>query len=311
MFSTTTTKLFSGGLLLSALALSMSWAPATQADIVFSDGFGDGDLNNDGASDSGAVVDDVADVGVPFYRARGASTTAATLVTDNGVGGIGSGLALKFEPNTSASRILSAGFDDTTLANIGESIVLSFDVRLDATVPSNAGLRFGLHNNGGPAIGADFDGNNPPRPTAMVADTGVFEQLDTGTISGNAVDFRYEPTGDVILGGIGNTFLGASTDAASTLTDTTAKNISLTVTLVDIDVLELTYAADGTEFATVRTDSGSGVASPTLTFNQFAIGNASSDLDFFIDNVQVEFVVPEPGAVSLLACGVLGLLRRR
>lgn len=293
----------------SAVGLALCLVGTSQGAVVFSDGFGDGDRDNDGSNDSGGIVDDAGDVGVAFYRARGTSVTGASLVTDNGVGGIGSGLALKFEPGSTAGRVLSAGFADTTLANVGESITLSFDIRMDPSITANAGLRFGLYSDGGTAIAADFDGNTTLN--ALGDDGGFFAQVDTGVINGNSADLRYEPVNDLPLGGTGNVFLGASTEEAAGLTLTTAKSVALSITLVDSGVVELAYSVDGINYITSRTDEASSAITPQLTYNEFLLGNAGADIDFLIDNVQVEFTVPEPGSITLIGLGALAVLRRR
>lgn len=305
MVSKTFLGLCSAALIPSSLVVSAVWAPSSEAAVILSDGFGDGDYNNDAASDSGGVVDDALDVGSTFYRARAFSSTLASLVTDNGVGGIGSGLALKFEPSSTGQRFLTVGFADTTLSNIGDSLTVSFDIRLDASVDSDRRLRFGLHNDNGTPITADGDANIGVTDN----DEGVFVQVDTGTPDATVVDIRYEPAGDIINGGSGNTFLGGSTDAAAAI-DATAKNVALTITTVAFDLLELSYSVDGVDYLVALTSAGSGVASPNLTFNQFSIGT-SVDVDFLIDNVQIEHVVPEPSALSLMALGSFCAFYRR
>src|SRR4051812_12699913 len=82
-----------------ALATSLSYNSAS-AGIVFTDGFGDGDRDNNGL-DTGALVTDPLDLGIPWLLTDG--TSAVTFRATDDSAGIGMGNALQLN-NTGANN---------------------------------------------------------------------------------------------------------------------------------------------------------------------------------------------------------------
>src|SRR4051812_41287179 len=80
------------------------------AALIVSDGFGDGDRDNNGL-DSGAVVTDATDVGVPWLLTDGTSAVTFKVVDDSA--GIGSGNALQLY-NTGSNNRPSVGHFSST-----------------------------------------------------------------------------------------------------------------------------------------------------------------------------------------------------
>ena len=74
-----------------ACAAFFSFSPASAA-IIFTDGFGDGDRDNNGL-DAGAAVTDATDVGIPWLFTDGTSAAVFSAIDDSA--GIGSGNALQ------------------------------------------------------------------------------------------------------------------------------------------------------------------------------------------------------------------------
>ena len=301
-----------------ALGTALLTAPAWAAP-VFTDGFGDGDRDNDGNLEG--PVQDASDVGVPFYIANGSSSSnspAVTIVDDSA--GIGSGNALSVNGNgSSSSRRIIAGFDTVSLANPGDFITLSFDARHNGTAPStDRRFRLGLYNQGALLTDEDFDGNSTNN--TLSDDVGYYFQFDTGVASGTVADARIEfntdgsPLGGSSSTGDSESFGFGTDDALASLTDV-AKSYSITITYVTATDANVSLSVNGTELEN-RNLSDGGDANDvvsTYDFNSFLFSQNGAELNYLIDNVVIESntVVPEPGTLSLVGLAGLTLLHRR
>src|SRR4051812_38588537 len=153
------------------------------AAIIVSDGFGDGDRDNNGL-DSGASVTDSTDIGIPWLLTDGTSAITFKAVDDSA--GIGSANAMQLF-NTGANNRPSVGhFAAQTLAD-GDQLILRFDLRLLSTTTAalvsttaDRAIRFGLYH----------DTNN---------DDGTVDHGSTGSLSVDDVGYncRVDAAADV------------------------------------------------------------------------------------------------------------------
>ncbi|MEO0629370.1 MAG: hypothetical protein AAFY46_01415 [Planctomycetota bacterium] len=273
-------------------------AGATHAQqILVSDGFGDGDRDNDGTAE-GAVTD-VLDIGQSWYLARGTSDVTISVADDSS--GIGDGNALDVISDTAGNRILISTFPLTSLAD-GDRIILRLDARItespiDPVDSSGAGngdrrFRFGLYNGFGTNVPAD-NGDG----TITDDDTGYMVQADLGTADGGTtLTGRGDPAG-ILLGG-STVSMGASTsDPLFALTNTSKRyeyviarsGDDLNFTLV-VDGL---VAQDGEILAADLTANGL-----TYDFDTVAFGTNGGAADYRVDNVEVIYVTPPETAAT-------------
>src|SRR5437870_1840032 len=87
------------GLARAGAALLLATLPVTAAHaaVIVKDGFGDGDRDNNGTSETAAT--DATDVGVPWYYAGGGTSNAILKAIDDSAG-IGTGNALQLSNST-------------------------------------------------------------------------------------------------------------------------------------------------------------------------------------------------------------------
>ena len=300
------------------LGAALLGAPALAAP-VFTDGFGDGDRDNDGTADG--PVQDASDVGVPFYIGNGSNSNnspAVSVVDDSA--GIGSGNALSVSGNgNSSARRMLAGFDTVTLSNPGDFITLSFDARYNGTAPAtDRRFRLGLYNQGALLTDEDFDGNSTNN--TLSDDVGYYFQFDTGAASGTVADARIEfntdgsPLGGSASSGDSESFGFGTDDALAALTNV-AKNYEITITYVTATDANISLSVNGTELANRNLSEGGDATDvvSTYDFNGFMFGQNGAELSYLLDNVVIESntVVPEPGTMSLVGLAGLTLLHRR
>ena len=290
-------------------AATFTYNAATAA-ILFTDGFGDGDRDNNGL-DAGAVVTNAADVGVPWLLTDGTSAVNFLVVDDSA--GIGNGNALRMFNTGSNNRPSVGRFTPVTL-NDGDKLILRFDARM-LTVTNAAGapltadraFRFGLYQ--------DVLGNNAATDQGSGGilpqeDLGYNARVDAGADASNAtsMDVTRDDSATNIIQGTTTGIGVASTNAADQMADALKRHF------------ELTLQRSGTGMlVTLQQDANPAIsavdATPTgFTFNEVAIGlrsNAAMDMRF--DNIQVEHIaIPEPASLGLLLIGACGLgIRRR
>ncbi|MGB7161556.1 MAG: hypothetical protein WBD40_26085 [Tepidisphaeraceae bacterium] len=281
---------------------------------LLSDGFGDGDRDNDGTPDG--PVENAADVGAAFFTARSNSSITVGVASDATVAGapieIGSGNALNAATTTTSNRPLVANFPAITLA-AGDKLSLTFDARIvESPIDVNdRKFRFGLYNAGGTLV---TDNNSVAATTDD--DLGYFAQVDSGAdVTGATIDVR----GDNNPGAPNNSFLGgtgtnsvslAATNGAFSLDDNDAHEFVLTLERVGSE-LNISLSFDGTVVDTGFT-GGANPAALTFTYDEVALGTNGVSLDYRIDNVIVEYTpVPEPVGLALAGLAGATLLSRR
>lgn len=274
----------------------MAAAGTAQSQVLVSDGFGDGDRDNDGVAEG--PVTDAGDVGQAWYFARGSSAVTVS-VADDGAG-IGSGNALDLVSDTASSRFLISNFAATTLAD-GDRITLAMDVRItespiDPVDSGGAGdgdrrLRMGLYNG---------RGTNVTEDTSDILltddDTGYNIQIDTGTADGGTtITGRGDPAPS-LLGGSSVSMGASGSDPASAATNT-SKRYEYVIRRVGND-LSFALVVDG-NVAQEGTILEADLTANNLdyTFDTVAFGTSGAAIDYRVDNIEVLYVpVPETSA---------------
>lgn len=244
---------------LAALALMGVMASSSWAVPVLQDTFTDGARTNGGDA-----------IDADWFTTR--PETSATVGPD---GTLGSGNALIVD-NTTTSAGVVAGFQDVTLSEDREKIVLTFDYRLTTFGNTNGGFRYGILNDGGTPRTGDNAGN-------LNDDLGYFVLTDTGT--GTSVDdIRREPGTSGLLGGSdafgSGTNLGGS--ARPSTNDNAAHHAAFTVQRTAAGRIDLRN-----RIGTVVT-LGQDVGLLTSTFNEIGLVGGGSVADIVLDNVTVE-----------------------
>jgi hypothetical protein len=297
------------------VGLAVGSASNAGAAVVLSDGFGDGDRNNDGTLEN--TPDAVADAGTPWYEARATGSLDLFIAKDandasaaNGVElGGGNALDVVVAAGTSA-RSVGANFAPQTLANTGDKLVLTFDARIVGAIPTSDLLfRYGLLNSNGTRIGTE------PNINAVTDDDfGYGVHQDTGP--GDADDtlsLRGDLAGGGPMGGSSQSFGATSDDPVFLLDDNDAHHFVYTIERAGDD-LRFTLAFDTFTYEG-ETNAAGGIAPLTFTFDEVIFGT-QMDINYRIDNVSVAFVpVPEPAAAGaalvLVGGALLGRPRRR
>lgn len=273
----------------------MTAAGTAQSQVLVSDGFGDGDRDNDGVLEG--PVTDAGDIGQAWYFARGSSAVTASIAADTG---IGSGNALDLVSDTASSRFLISNFAATTLAD-GDRITLAMDVRITENPinPVDSGgagdgdrrLRMGLYNSRGTHVTEDSSDL-----TLTDDDTGYNIQIDTGTADGGTtITGRGDPAPS-LLGGSSVSMGASGTDSASAATNT-AKRYEYVIRRVGND-LSFALVVDG-----VVAQEGSILEADLTandldyTFDTVAFGTSGAAIDYRVDNIEVLYIAaPETSA---------------
>jgi hypothetical protein len=290
-----------------------------RATTVFTDGFGDADRNNDGATDGGSVTN-AADVGIKWFGIEGSSAPPKpTFVVQDDSAGIGAGNALHAEARGAGSEWIGVLPSQVVLgANLGDKIVLSLKFRVDGNsphgVPVAAGgsFRFGLYEDADNEFGTsgwgtsdgNFDSGTAP---GAADDPGWFSRVPLfGDVATNARIFEEAGNNGDVLAGTG---VDADQVASGSLLINDALTHTLTMTLERVATGVLgTLDLDGTSISGTETTAG-GIN--TTTFEYLVFNNATVDFDYFVDSFQLDVIaVPEPSSLALLAFGVAGLLKR-
>lgn len=304
-----------------AAAILTGIAGISQGGVIFTDGFGDADRNNDGVTDGAtAVVTNAADVGIRFYGIEGSSPPPKpTFSVRDDTAGIGNGNALFAEARGSGSEWMGVLPSQVSLgANVGDKMILSMRFRIDGTSPhgvptaTTGTFRFGLYRDGDSELGTggfgtsdgDFDGATAP---GAADDAGIFARIPIGsTVATDARIFEEAGNNGDIMAGTG---VDADVMASGSLSinDALAHTLTLTFERTADGVLG-TLAVDGASLSgTELTSAGIN----TTTFDYLAFNNAGVDFDYLIDSVQLETVaaIPEP-TLGLIGLGGLAMFRR-
>jgi hypothetical protein len=246
----------------------------------------------------------------PANYSTGGAPNGITLSTVNDANNLstGGGNALSGAATLSttyAQRLFSA----TTL-NVGDSINVSFDVRIAAPATPNVGdrvFRFGLYN-------------------SAAASVGYTGRLDTGTPAPNTFDV-FQSTAifnTATAGGSVSLVSGTATEAA--LDDNVVRHVSMTLTRDGTGILASLTVQEGSGTPVTITDATANAAPANTyyTLDQFVIGfngtaggpgqGGAPAETFNLDNVVINYTpVPEPASFAALgaAAACLGLRRRR
>lgn len=198
-----------------------------------------------------------------------------TLTVADDSAGIGSGNALFFNNTSTSIRRLITGFDTVTLG-MDEHITLSFDLRLSAVVDTNKGLRFGLYDDAGTPVDADYSGGNSG-PAAY--DKGYYVRLSTGTTASMDIVKDYDAD---MLGGSDVTTTQYSVASHPGINDTQKHHIEYTIQHVTGGI-HFKFSVDGQSVV----DTFKATTDPFVVYNEFGIASYSNGIDFVIDNVSV------------------------
>jgi len=237
-----------------SMLLFVSWTASVHANEIYSETF-----------DSLSIPSN-------WFAQNGSNGPAFIEIADDSAG-IGGGNALSINAFTRQGVI--GGFDEVNIENAGDSIQLSFDVRL-LSYPNNAGgFRFGLyHDNDGLELSSGYrifvgTGTNAPR-TDVAADGG-----DPDIMFGTN---RENPPGFM------NFINGISNNEPHNF----VLNLTRTGEGVLIDVLQNGVASFSAPVLHVP-GTGAGPATPLQTsFNQIAF-STNGGIAGFVDNVSVSF----------------------
>jgi hypothetical protein len=285
-----------------AILVASSAFDVASAAIIFSDGFGDGDRDNNGL-DAGAAVTDPTDVGIPWLLTDGTSAVNFKAIDDSA--GIGSGNALQLNNTGSNNRPSVGHFTQVTLGD-GERLILRFDARLVSSTPatSDRSIRFGLYRDTNSDDGTVDHGSTG---TLSVDDVGYNARVDDGADVSNAtyMDVTRDdtPTGTSIIQATATGLSISSSNTADRLADALKHHFELTLIRSGTSMLiSLQQDSNPAISGTDTTPPGS------FVFDEVALGvrsNAAMDMRF--DNIQVEYI-PEPASLCLLAIAAGALL---
>jgi hypothetical protein len=307
-----------------AAALALSAGLAFAAPVTITDGLGDADRNNDGATD-GSVVTDAGDVGIKWLAmdALGDGTPNPTIVIVDDSAGIGSGNA-DYMDQAGNNFEMYAPLGQAVSIDLGETMIVSFDIRYEAGTAALSGnnqLRFGtwnadeanFHTAGPTDFGiaeGDFDAGQP----GALADTGFQIRVNTGT-STSTPTIAEEFNINTILGGSGDADSIVPTSAGGTLpaiTDDLKHTIQMVVSRTmegGVEGTRISVTIDGAGNLSGFEPIGDGSVTSTFEWDYLAFNN-TVQAEYFIDNLSVT-VVPEPASLVLMGLGGLIALRRR
>jgi len=228
------------------------------------------------------------------YNFEDGSTTGWSGVSGGSVsnGSDSGSLALKLTTSGTNQSALGT-MPSLTLANIGDSISLSFSFRFDATPGDNAaGFRFALSNSRGTPSTAD--------------DNGYYISISTGAATKTHQIFRENGGTAPYLGGGDRTAIGATNSTASNITDTVQHTGMLVLTKSGASGTTISASIDGTSYFASVTDS-----SGLFTFDEIGISSANTSRNIWFDNVIVtSAAVPEPSSIFLVLAAGSGFLLR-
>jgi hypothetical protein len=311
--------------LLSALAVITTFAGASfAAPVTITDGLGDADRHNDGATD-GSAFTDAGDTGIKWLAMEVKNDLTPnpdfSIVDDSA--GIGSGNAVFIEQTGSNAEVYAPLGQAVSLA-LGETLTMSFDIRYDTNSAALTGatqLRFGLwdadeanfHTAGPTEFGAaegDFDASQP----GAIADTGFQVRVNVGTSTG-APSIAEEFNLNSILGGSGDADSIVPTSAGGTLPAIT-DDLKHTITMIVSRTIEggeegtrISVFVDGVGNLSGFEPISDGSVTSTFEWDYLALNN-TRDAEYSIDNFSL-VITPEPASLALMGLGLLAGLRRR
>jgi hypothetical protein len=243
------------------------------------------------------------------------STSSSAIEVGSGFLGLVSGASGRGIHGTFASQSL----------NIGDSLRATYTFTTPATVGTlkDAGLRIGLFDTTGkPGLAADINSSSGS-PNAIYNNLfGYMMDFDVNTGTEN-IAFRERSnasSGQLLATTADYTVLSTGGSPYSIAANTTYTGL-LTITRTGASSLDLTASLfQGATQLSTYTASDSSASTTTfgmLAFhaNSATFGSASTvntpDNGIDFSNVTIEYIVPEPSAISMLAVGAALLLRRR
>jgi hypothetical protein len=280
------------------------------AAIIFSDGFGDGDRDNNGL-DAGATATDPTDVGIPWYLTDG--TSAVTFVATDDSAGIGSGNAMQLFNTGSNNRPSVGHFTPITMAD-GDRLILRFDARLlsvkntsGADITADRAIRFGIYHD---TSGDDGTGDHGSAGTLSVDDVGYNARLDAGADTSNSTSMDVtrddSATGTNIIQATTTGIGVSSTNAANQMADALKHHFEMILTRIGTGI-QVSLQKDANAAI-----SGFDTSPVGFVYDEIAIGvRSNAAMDTRWDNIQLEYQpVPEPATLGILTIGAGGLLLR-
>lgn len=205
--------------------------------------------------------------------------------------------------STTYAQRLFAG----TTINVGDSINVSFDVRIASPASPSVGdrvFRFGLYN-------------------STAGSVGYTGRLDTGAPATNTYDV-FQSTAifnTATAGGSASLVSGTAADAA--LDDNVVRHVSMTLTRDGTGILASLTVQEGTNAPVTITDltPNAAPASTYYTLDQFVIGfngtagapgqGGGAASTFNLDNLLINYTPGVPEPTSLLVLAAAGLVTRR
>lgn len=281
-----------------------------RADIIVSDQFNDGDINNDGTTDGVAATGaDTRDI--PWMLVNTSTTTlAATSVSGNNA------LSVNY-PNASGrtrqyigtlysqTGQTSRASASSVTVGVGQTLRLSFSLTIDANVADDTGtvLRFGLYNsNGTLATGSGA--------TNSVDDYGYLVTIGSGSSTGSFGSKKETGTGsstEILVGNDVSNYDTTSTPTAFSIANTGGTySFVMELSRIESDKMAVNLSVNGNSILSFTDASGI-----YTTFDEIAFSNgAAADGDHSLDNVQLT-LVPEPAAAGMLAIPAVAMLYRK
>ena len=289
-----------------AALLSAACARGVIITNVVTDGFGDGDRDNNGL-DTGAAVTNASDVGVPWLLTDG--TSAVTFRAIDDTGGINTGNALQLNNTSSNNRPSVGHFPAVTLAD-GDAIRLRFDMRLVSvsTTTSDRNIRFGIYRD---VNGDDGTVDHSSTGSVAIEDVGYNARIDAGNDVSNSTSMDVTRDAEAV------NIIQATTTGISV--SSTNANDQLLIDGVGHH-MEMILTRSGTGMVvSLQKDSNAVIsntdaAPPSFVFDEVALGvRSAAAFDVRFDNITVDYIAaPEPTAFTLLTLGAAGsTLRRR
>ncbi|HWL52209.1 MAG TPA: hypothetical protein VNQ90_07230 [Chthoniobacteraceae bacterium] len=218
--------------------------------------------------------------------------TTATLTSDPG--------SLTF---VSKAGILVVQFANVSLANVGQSITLTYTVTLSNFDNGSRGLRLGLfHHDTGSLLSADITGVS----SGFTGYQGYVETRRVTSTNANSSEFaRRDPTRGALMDLTGAPILGNPTGGLNAVNGQTYQG---SLTLERTGVSEITFTHQFGNDIQIYTDTG---ASMLTAFDTVAFRTDRADATVATSMVFTSFTltqtIPEPGAAWLLL-PALGLL---